>query len=197
MIAVDFLFAFTMVMGFTMLAFSLSLTLTAIEVAQYIGYASARAGMAGHQNPASQSQLMQTKYDQLKNQSPLAPLMNNGWFVMLDPTPGPRLSSAFVASFASTAADQANSRYGGFNAVCRSVVLDFQIPLFGSTNPERQGARGFSTNINAFLGVEPNATECYSFQIQRYQKFLQLGGGAYSQVPLINNAYTGLWDNGC
>lgn len=198
-ITVDYIFAMFLVAGFSFITFALSLTLTMTEVVQYMTFSSARNFYAAGMDPQDQQQRAFLKFQSLQNSEVLLSLLNSGWFEVSNiniesnlPAIKPELSDY----------EQAPSQnlFHGTVVYFTSNVLDFTIPLYGSTvDNDLRGQEEFGAWIGSYLGREVTQLECQNFFNFRPQNILALptGGNAeYSQAP---NFDTGLVspDNGC
>src|SRR5262245_14630249 len=81
---VDYLFAFVLVSGFSIIVLTFSATLSMVEVVQYISFASARNFFAGNVNIARQQQMAASKFQELKANPIVQPLLTSGWFELPD-----------------------------------------------------------------------------------------------------------------
>tara|TARA_Y100001935_G_C17309780_1_gene514994 strand:+ start:1332 stop:1946 length:615 start_codon:yes stop_codon:yes gene_type:complete len=191
----DFLFALVLILGFTVLLFRVSLTLTTASIVQYITFASARNYFAAHADSNSQVKMAEKKYSELVGNDVIKPLLANGWFEVLDrpevgdiSTKKPEFEPAVKNTF-----------YGvGTTFVAR--ILQYNMPFFGSTDPEGdESGSGFSTYIGSFLGREPSAIECLEFTARRWEMIRNLSpsrGASYSSGTSGDN-YFPMEDSGC
>ncbi len=199
-IALDFLFAFVLIMGFSSLMLALSLTLSIVEITQYITFASARNYYSSTENvgasAVSQESAALAKYTQLTSHPTLAPFYRNGWFEIENV---PQLGEELIARNPQydTGPDSPSTFIGaGTNFNAR--VLDFRIPFFGSTVKENTEGRGFATFIASYLGREPTIAECYNQSIQRWQRIRRLPSSVTDyQANTTENGYLTIVDNGC
>ena len=194
----DFLFAFVLVMGFSALMFALSITLTMVEVTQYITFAAARSYSASHVNEDFQRQLATAKYMELRNNGVFAPLYTNGWFeiALEDVVIGDH--TLRFPQYGNQGTGRGHLFYGaGTNFNAR--VLDFEIPLYGSTTSVDSQGEGFQTFIASYLGREPTINECLNFNNLRWQSIKQLpgAGSTYGRTPSRDQDYVPMADNGC
>lgn len=191
-ITVDFLFAFVLILGFSAVLFALTFTLTVVEVAQYSTFASARVYMAGHKNEITQKQLASDKYLELttKNKT-FTPLFKGGWFKVREPFIG-----NIVTYMPEYGSNEAGSAFWGTATVFEALILQMQIPIFGSTDPSE---KGFKTTIGSYLGREPAADECTAFAKARWSGILNLkpSQGASYSTGTTAAGYTAIVDDGC
>lgn len=197
MIAVDFLFALVLVMGFSSILFALSLTLTVAEVTQYITFAAARNFMAGHITPELQGARALSKYRQLLGNNNLTGLYTSGWFeVAGEPEIGDMTQR--VPGYQQPAGSQ--NKFWGVGTRFIARMLEFQVPFYGSTAASGDGSgSGFGTFLGSYLGREISTTECLQFTAERWARIRALpstnGGASYSLAP--QNGYKVYDDNGC
>lgn len=191
MITVDFLFAFVLVFGFTMVLFSLAFSLSMAEVTQYITFATARTYSAGHGSPAQQHQLALEKYNSLLSHPVFRPLFTNGWFeVDGEPEVGD-LSQLFPEYAGGTI-----NYFVGAGTNFTARMLDLKIPFYGSTSSQGDEGRGFNTFIASYLGREPTSSECLNFKKERWTHIKRLDA-AYSTTPNKDSDYVPIADDGC
>ena len=83
-VTIDFMFA--IVIGFSMviLVFAMTLTLSVVEVAQYVVYSAARAQSAGNVNPEAQVKAARDKYKSLIEDEVLEGLFSGPFFEISD-----------------------------------------------------------------------------------------------------------------
>ncbi len=197
-LTIDFIFAFIMVMGFASLMFALSMTLTLVEVTQYITFASARNFYAAHIAPPAQEAMATNKYEELTNDPVFAPLYKNGWFSIQHPPIVGDISIKFP-EYQPTKAGDPNLFWGvGTSFVAR--MLDFNIPIYGSTTNEGDGSGdGFNTFIASYLGREVTTNECVNFSRSRWisiRKLSTIGSVGYS-ANTSDGGYLTFTDDGC
>ncbi len=201
-ITLDFIFAFVLVMGFSALLFALSMTLTTIEITQYITFAAAKNYSAGHVNVILQERAARLKYKELIESPVFAPLYTNGWFE-ISRNEGLMVGNmaAVFPEYAPPTPDQPNLFYGvGTPFIAR--MLDFHIPFFGSTTETGDGnGGGFKTFIGSYLSREIANDECLRlFNQRRWEKIRNLpvsGASSYSTSTPGPEAYVVISDNGC
>lgn len=184
LVTLDYLFAFVLVGGFSMLLFALSTTLSTVEIVQYITYSSARNFYAGHVSPQRQYDAAQKKYNELVSNEVLAPLFRNGWFQLDQRT-------LTIGSITRTNPDfqiytQAanHNLFHGTVVYLTAHVLDFNVPFFGATTRNNEGGRGkegYGAYIGSYLGRETTFLECENFMKTRWGAIRNLAG-EYSQA---------------
>lgn len=196
LITVDFLFSLVLIVGMTGLLFVLSFSLSIASVTQYITFAAARNFAVAHVDQEAQLIRAQAKYEELLDNPVLKPLYTNGWFsVDAQVTVGNQMEA--VPAFA--AGSDVNLFWGaGTNFTAR--ILDFNIPFFGSTNPEGDGTgSGFKSYLSSSLGREPTSAECIQFTAQRWTAIrkLQVSGGTSYSTGTSADGYFPMTDDGC
>lgn len=196
-ITVDFLFAFTLVMGFGALMFSLALTLTVVEITQYITYASARTFYAGHIAPPAQEALATQKFVELTTNNTFGPLYKNGWFEITAPSIG---DLSLIFPDYQPASPQDPNLFWGVGTRFTARMLDFRIPFYGSTTSEGDGSGdGFATFIASYLGREVTTNECINVSRERWKAIRTLGAGGSVgyNTNTSDGGYVTFTDNGC
>lgn len=195
-ITLDFLFAFVLVMGFSGILFSLTMTLTVAEITQYITFASARQYSISHINEAEQRNVAYEKYQKLVSNPVFASFYNNDWFEI-------NQQNVTIGDHADIYPEYGNQPLGinlfqGTGTKFIAKMLDFHIPFFGSTSNSDKGG-GFETYIGSYLSREPTYAECWRFNNRRWEAIKQLNQNGTSQYDQAgnNNAYLAISDNGC
>ncbi len=187
-ITVDFLFSFCLVFMLTIVLFALGLTLSVVEVTQYITFASARNYFAAHVSPLEQQQLAKRKYDELTSHPILAPLFRSGWYQLA----GFEASTASDEKFQQEYGDVgARTTFSGVRVGLNAKILEIRIPFFGNTFEQEDG---FTLRVSSFLAREPSQVECVDFNTRRFNALRELDP-AYKTVTA--NAYVVMGDNGC
>lgn len=196
-LTVDFLFAFVLILGFTAILFSLTLTLTVAELAQYMTYASARAQNAGHHRPSDQNKIALDKFEEIRNNPVLSVFFTGNWFGIEGP---------FIDDQANVTPEYASpaggtSVFWGTSLRFTARILDLQIPFFGSTAPESDGSgEGFKTTIGSYLGREVTSAHCYENMVRlrwTYIRDLPVSGADPYTTSTPTSSYVPIADNGC
>jgi hypothetical protein len=190
LITLDFIFALVLVFAFTAVLFTVSLTLSVVEIAQYVTFASARNYFAGNTTEAEQKRLGMAKFKQLSNEGALKPLFSNGWFELKNPKVG---KGEDYQEHQTT--DPERFTFYGASVYLRAPVLNFKVPFFGRTMKDEDSA--FEAQITSWLAREPSTEECYEFNTARMRLIKQIGGNAYNAPKIDENAYVVMTDNGC
>lgn len=197
-ITIDFIFAFVLVMGFGALMFSLALTLTLVEVTQYITFASSRAFYASHVAPENQERLALMKYEELTLHPAVKTLFSNGWFSIQHPPDVGNLSLKFPEYRPSDPEDP--NLFWGVGTRFIARMLDFHLPFYGSTTSEGDGSGdGFNTYIASYLGREVTARECIAVITQRWKaiRALSVTNGVPYGAGTSEEGFVPTIDNGC
>lgn len=189
LITLDFVFALVLVFSFTAVLFTISLTLSVVEITQYITFASARNYFAGHHKVDDQMRLGKAKFEQLSNAGPLKPLYTNGWFELKGFQVGEGTSYQQIQQ------DSDRFTFYGAAVFLRAPVLNFRVPFFGRTAENEDDA--FQAQITSWLAREPATEECLEFNESRMRLIKQIGGNAYNFPQVSENAYAVMTDNGC
>jgi hypothetical protein len=199
--AIDFIFAFVLIFGFVTLLFSVALTLTAVEMTQYMTFAAARKYHASHINEDKQREAALNKYQEILNGDAYKMLKLGSWFVVFE--------NPFIGDVTqNTTGGLSDYDQGGDPNIFHGVVtlftakiLSFGLGAFGSTAPEDDPGDGssFATHIGSYLGREPTSVECITFNNQRWKAIrdIPVTGGAPYSTGTDENKYTVIADNGC
>ncbi|MCB0342809.1 MAG: hypothetical protein H6626_12205 [Pseudobdellovibrionaceae bacterium] len=196
-ITLDYLFAMTLILGLTVILFSLAITLTTVEIAQYMTFATARSYLGSHKDHESQFDYAQRKYAQLRNNGVFSGVLDNGWFTLskeakiID-------EPAKEASQYTDHSPPDRQAFHGVQITLTSHILDFQIPFFGSTSGDSNDSDGFTTKVGSFLSREVTQKQCDYFNSQRWQHIQQIGSGSYKEAGRYSRrGYQPVSDNGC
>lgn len=189
LITLDFVFALVLVFAFTAILFTVSLTLSVVEITQYMTFAASRNYFAGHLTKQRQEELGTAKFKQLENAGPLKPLFNNGWFELKDF----KIGKGDV--YQAIQQDGDKFTFWGAGVFLRAPVLNFRVPFFGRTAEDADSA--FEAQITSWLAREPATAECYEFNESRMKLIKQMDGNAYNHPSVSENAYAAMSDNGC
>ncbi len=192
-LTLDYLFALTLVMGFSTILFALSMTFVVAEITQYMTFSSTRAYIAAGRSPKSQQEAGKKKYDELWSNPVFMPLFRNGWFdIPISATPG---------NYESFYPPQSNAELNYFTGVqvtLNAKILDINIPFYGSTADETSGGekKGFTTAVGSYLIREPSAEECReNFTRNRWKNLKKIPGTPYGAYGTQDEAPVA--DNGC
>lgn len=190
-LTVDFIFAVVLILGMTVLLFCVSLTLTVASITQYVTFAAARNYVAGHLDVDHQTKRAKDKYASLIGNDVLKPLFKNGWFKVADePTVGDITQT--IQGYQPASGDP--NLFWGVGTDFTAKILDFQIPFFGSTNPDSTGGKDdFKTFMGSYLGRDVTTTECLDFVAKRWTAITNLG----SNYSTASGTYVPFADDGC
>ena len=196
--AMDFIFAMVLVLSFTVLLFAMALTLTTIEVTQYLTYSAARTYLAGHVNHQSQKELSQNKFLSLMNSPALSSLYNNNWFELgskADPTHEGDFTEA--NPFVGDPYPKADvNLFTGVITKFSAKILDMNILFLGSTSPKGSGTgEDFQVTIGSYMGREVTQSECSDFVNKRWEAIQKIQNANYGQAQ--SRMYVPIIDNGC
>ena len=182
LLTLDFIFATIVILGFSAIIFSFAVTLSVVEVVQYISFASARNFSLAHLDEKKQLDRGKLKYQELVTNPVVRPFLENRWFVV-----GEVEIADFNGEFAPTPSLDSDT-FVGSRIPFSAPILYKRIPFIGTTasNPE-----GFTAKIQSFLMREPTFRECEDFITQRGQQVNSLG---FNFQP---GDYVVLMDNGC
>lgn len=203
-ITIDFIFAFTLIMGFSAILLTLSLTLTVASLTQYITFATARAQMAAHHTTSEQGLVAQSQFSRLYNEPVIAPLYQGDWFELQDPIflKEPGELQIYKQDFPQVQVQPGQpDLFVGFAVTFVARILDFQIPFYGSTSDMGGDGSGFTTVISSFLSREPSSQQCRDFGQDRWKAIRKLnvstGGADYSTNTTEQGYVWWINDNGC
>ena len=188
-LTLDFMFALVIAFGFTTVFFALSLTLSMVEVTQYISFSTARAYAGAHENENGQSALAQAKFKELLAVPVFKAIFTNGWFTLGTPTIGD-----FNSEYPQTGALD-SATFVGARIKFKANILDLRLPFLGSTASDTTTG---TANISSYLMREVTTSECREkFDRFRFQKLKALGtdGANYGATPSKSAAL--ITDNGC
>lgn len=201
MLTADFLFAVVFAMAVSAILFSMTLSLSVIEIGQYITYASARAHSASHETVTLQQNAARAKYLELTTSPALAVFFNNPdkFFEVSVP------KQIEIRSGANTSGQALFTDYPrslnhvpntGVRMTLQAKILDFRIPMLGRTTDDPDGA--FKTKITTLMLRESSAEECRNnFAAKRYQFILNLSTRYKALGSSKANSFVPMEDNGC
>ena len=178
-LTLDFIFALLLGMGFTMVFFALTLTLSLVEATQYISFAVARTALGAHETRGLQTALGNRKYQELRARPIFRNIFGRGWFRLpAQPDYGDPIDG-FNAEYAADPNEDSLTFYGARLRI-EARILDINIPMLGSS--KTQAETGFA-NVQTFLGREVTTTECREqFNRARWNAILNLRPETYPQV---------------
>lgn len=197
-LSADFLFSIVIASCLCAVFFSLSFTLSMVEIGQYIAFSVSRAHSAGHKTQDDQEKAAKDKFNSLQKNKVLAPLFSNGWFEIgnLDIRGGGAAGKDFSDRYPKPSDGTRGVPQTGIRLNFEAKLLDLKIPLLGPTDPE---GNGFSAFLTGLMIREPTSKECRDqIKDQRYRALLQLDkrfdaiAGSGSQKD-----YVPMEDNGC
>ena len=195
-ITADYLFALVMVLGFTVVMFSMAIALVGAEVTQYMTFSAARAYLPAHKNYDTQRALGKQKFDSLAVSKAFRTLFNGNWFEKTNVSVGSHKSGDTLYTFEDGGDADKYSFYGASSSFT-AKILNFNVPLLGSTTSEGpENNDRFNMTIGSYLGREPSQTDCNAHMSGRWQAIRNLNGGNYS-TNTSGDGYYGMADNGC
>jgi hypothetical protein len=183
-ITFDFIFALMLALGFTVALFALTVSLSTVEVAQYITFAVSRAYVGAHESDKEQEQLAQAKYNELLAYPVFKAAFNGGWFKI-----GPVRLGDFSKEYPEKSTD--NAIFVGARLPMDARLLRMSIPFMGRTNDKTGTGKA---TLNSYLMREVSNTECReNFNRARWEHLKNMSvykGVANAQAKLVT-------DNGC
>lgn len=182
----DFIFALMVSIGFMMVFFSVAITLSLVEVGQYVTFATARAYMGAHETKGMQEDLGREKYADVMALSSIKTFLTSDWMKLGAPQLGD-----FTDEYAEPVARD-NAIFVGARIAIDAKLLHLRVPFLGATADDSGVGKA---TLNAYLMREVSTSECREqFTRQRYMK-LKLLGGIYSSAPGLQEKL--ITDNGC
>ncbi len=181
-LTLDFIFASMLVFGLSAIIFSFGMTLSVVEVVQYISFASARNYSLAHLDEEMQRERGTQKYQELVTNPAIRPILENGWFAV-----EPVIISDFNGEYNPDPSYESDN-FIGARIPFSAPILYKRIPLIGTTASDPEG---FTANIQSFLAREPTFRECQSFVNQRANAFQSLN------YILVIDQVAAIMDNGC
>lgn len=185
-ITIDFLFAIVISFGMILALFSMCLSLTMVEVTQYIAFATSRAYVPSMKTEEQQKSAAVKKYTELINHPVLKPLYSGGWFTVPNP------QNLQLKDY--------NQLYGNDRSSFIGLRLDlgvpvlykfFKIPFIGSGFDNEEDLK---LTLTSFLTRESSFKECRDFFEKRRSKIKNLDP-RFSSVD--ETKYVIMEDNGC
>lgn len=199
LIVVDFIFAIILAAGIGVLLFSISYSLTVVEVTQYISYSTARAHLASNKDPAAQAAKARAKYSALTgSKNAVGTLYQNGWFEAakgeaVDIRGGQTADGGkFSDDLAGGSDSSERNWFLGVSVPLTINLMKFRMPLLGDTAPDQDN--GFQTRLNTMLIRESSEKECKDFMENRRSALGALPSATTYYDPA---AYVPMEDNGC
>lgn len=197
-LSADFLFSIVIASCLCAVFFSLSFTLSMVEIGQYIAFSVSRAHAAAHKTQEDQEKAAKDKFASLQKNKVLAPLFSNGWFEIgaLDIRGGGPGGKDFGDRYPKPGDGTRGVPQTGIRLNFEAKLLDLKVPLLGPTDPDGNGFKAFLTGL---MIREPTTKECRDqIKTQRYKAILNLDkrfegiAGTGSQKD-----YIPMEDNGC
>ena len=190
LLTLDFIFASIFIGAFFSILFSIMLTLSVVEVTQYVSYSTARNFYAAHWDKENQTSLATKKFNELIANPAIASFYQNGWFELKG---GPGVQDWNQIYEGALNPQQDSNNFIGSRLQLNAKILEFNVPLIGSTSGLDDA---FKANVASYLNREPTSTECLDFMNKenRFAAIQQLD--ASYKNSLIRN-YIVMVDNGC
>lgn len=176
-ISLDFLLSFVVVMGFSYILLAIALTLSFVEVVQYISFSSARAYFVSHFTQERQSSSSDQKLNKLLANKEWAHFFDKGgWFEIDTTVPLERHREADGSDV------NRKNIFLGRRVRMKINLLNINIPFVGSSTED-----ALTTPISSLLGRESSMQECVEFMKGRNEVL----GSEYGIRPIW------IADNGC
>ena len=106
-LTLDFIFASMLIFGLSAVIFSFGMTLSVVEVVQYMSFASARNYSLGHLNEDRQRERGELKFQELSTNPIFSTMLDVGWFEI-----EPVIISDFNAEYNPNASYESNNFIG-------------------------------------------------------------------------------------
>jgi hypothetical protein len=191
----EFLFAVIIAFGMTLITFSMTFTLSVVELAQYVVFSSARAHAAANFDVDAQKKEAQLRFDQLVNNAGLRPLLGkpDGFFTF-SKSSDLDIRSGDGKNFESDYTTTSRNSMQGVRATFVANILETNWPLIGKISPEDGG---FSSRVTAVVIREPSQKECLDYMSER-NEVLWTFDGNNRFAPFRKTDLPPAWeDNGC
>lgn len=193
-LSLDFIFALVIVVGFSVVLFAITFTLSIVEITQYISFSSARSYYAAHFTANDQIQMGTKKFQELMEQPAIKPLFRQGgWFELQTPD-GPVGDYNRIYTAKGVQSTSAGFSFFGSRLKLIANIMDLRFPIIGATS-DQPGA--FSANVATYISREPTEQECReNFEQQRYLQILSLSN-VYQVPGNDGKGFAVIMDNGC
>lgn len=194
LLTLDFIFALCIALGFAVVFFAVSITLSMTEIAQYVSYSVARSYSAANENQQAQEQLGRDKFKELTDRPILKTLLSLEWFKLGPVVVGDFNSDYYPVQPPDPSVD--SETFTGARVPFVANILKLHIPFLGDTATDTNTGRA---NISSYLLREVSTAECRdNFNKARYDKIRQLkfeGTTPYANTPPSSAKL--ITDNGC
>lgn len=174
-VSIQFLFALTIVLTFSLSFFQLCIYLVQGSKAQYLTYSAARSLFLGDRDRGAQEQNAKNVYDRLRDELKLGALLSD-------------LKTGHNHTYMGTG--HRKLFYGVWTSFNKGAP-GLQIPFVASSS--KSGAGGAA--VGSYLGREPSQQECWDFNKNRAQWICGLYPGACDPSKAPMGGMEG--DNGC
>lgn len=202
----EFIFAFVVAAGMSVLLFALTYTLLVVNVTQYVAFAVSRAHLASNESPEKQIEAGQKKFAALvQSGTPISRFFASSWFEIAQPDElifRQGLSAEGTGGGSDFSGDLGggdNNVYGRYQGVSIRFlprIMNFQIPGLGASNPDGED-EAFETRVNALLIRESSAAECREFNLRRKDPAVWSGRLANPALQFKPESFFEAEDNGC
>jgi len=187
LLMLDFVFALIFAIGFSVVFFSVAVTLSLVEVAQYVTFATSRSYAAAHETKALQTELARAKFADIMAVSSFKTSLGSNWLKVGEPQLGDFSDDYDVAS------ETDNRIFVGARIPIDAQLLHWRVPFLGATVEDSDVGKA---TLNSFLMREVSTTECREqFTRQRFQQLKNIDA-AYQATPNSQGEKL-ITDNGC
>jgi len=188
LLTLDFIFSFLVTWGIMMVFFLLSFTLMISSVSQYIIFAVNRTYISGHQNPETQSNLGDQKFESLvQSFGRILSTGDDSWFKLTLNQEEP------LESFQSS---ESQVKFGKTLTYKATVLTEAEFPIIGGLDGGNDGATFGEATLKAYMYREPSTEECLNFNRGRWEKILERFNSLNGYIQ-GTDPYGSSSDNGC
>jgi hypothetical protein len=195
-ITTEFLFAIIIAFGMTLITFSMTFTLSVVELAQYAVFSTSRAHAAANFDVESQRKEAILRYRSLVYSKGLKSLLGNpeGFFELSKDTELDIRSGNGKNFEADYSPKSSRNSMQGVRATFVAKILETNWPLLGKITPSDDG---FEARLTAILIREPSQRECLDYMNER-EDYLWIFDGGNRFAPFKKSDLPPAWeDNGC
>jgi hypothetical protein len=187
MLTLDFIFALMVSIGFAIVFFSIAVTLSLVEVAQYVTYTTSRAYAGAHETKGQQEELARARFDEVMATPAVKTFLGQQWMKL-----GPPQLGDYGSEYPDDPGSD-NDVFVGARIPLDAKLLHLNIPFLGSTAEDSNVGKA---TLNSYLDREVTTTECREqFTRQRFQQLKNMSGTPYGQAPGDKDVL--ITDNGC
>lgn len=195
-LSADFLFSLIIGITVSMMLFAVCFTFSAIEVAQYMAYATARSYNVGHDDVDKQQEMARNKFEYLMTKTYMGNFFGGDWFELKNLQIKTGLNGD---QFSEYTYKENRVPQTGVRLDFVAKIMSFKVSFLGNSSEDAD--KTFSARVTGLLFREPSSSECRDqmkgqargraiIQLDSRYSVLDSAGGS-------NPKYFGLEDNGC